>query len=68
MEILIQITVYSHLFQVGNERRILTQSRYNEKHCVRNRHRGKQQVESVKEIEVTSEKYTWCPVNIAQQR
>lgn len=29
---------------------------------------GKKQVESLKGIEVTSEKYTWCPINIAQQR
>lgn len=67
MEILIQITVYSHLLQVGNQR-ILMQTRYNKKYCVTNRYTGKQHAESVKEIEVTSEKYTWCPINIAQQR
>ena len=67
MEILIEITVYSYLFQVGNQTRILTQTRYNKKNFMTNRHTGKQ-VESVKEMEVTSEKYTWCPINIAQQR
>jgi len=68
VEILVQITVYCHLFQVANQSRLLTQSRYSKKYCVTNRPTGKQQVESVKEVEVTFEKYTWCPINTAQQR
>lgn len=64
VEILILITLHSHLLQVGNQRRILTQTRYNKKR-VTNRDKGKKQVKSVKEIEITSEKYTWCPTNIA---
>lgn len=64
VEILILITLHSHLLQVGNQRRILTQTRYNKKR-VTNRDKGKKQVKSVKEIEITSEKYTWCPINIA---
>lgn len=65
MKILIHISAYTHLFQVGNQRIILKQTRYNKNHCITN---SKQQLESVKEIEVTFDKYTWFLTNIAQLR
>lgn len=68
MEILIHISACSHLFQVGNQRIILKQTRYDKNHCVTNRHKDKQQLESVKETEVTFDKYTWFLTNISQLR
>lgn len=59
--------MYSHLFQVRKKNNS-TKANDATKTVVKQIDRGKQQLESVKETEVTFDKYTWFLINIAEQR